>query len=178
MLRERSWNLSALYILPWSRYGTWTLSTSAMAFDSFKFPTASATRPSSMRATPSNIGVFAGTLPKYRFYTTVDWSYGNLDIALANTYISSITDSGAGGTGPLYVRVPRYSSFDLHGAYTWSLGGRESDRKLVLAIGVNDINNEMPPYFPHAFSNAFLTTDIGTYSPIERLIYGDVTVSF
>jgi iron complex outermembrane recepter protein len=178
VLRERSWNLSALYILPWSSYGTWTLSTSAMAFDSYKFSDGLGDPQIQYAGNASNLGVFAGTLPKYRFYTTVDWSYGNLDIALANTYITSITDSGAGGTGPLYVQVPHYSSFDLHGAYTWSLGGRDSDRKLVLAIGVNDLNNESPPYFPHAFSNAFLTTDIGTYSPIERLIYGDVTVSF
>ncbi|MFI4884222.1 MAG: TonB-dependent receptor plug domain-containing protein [Steroidobacterales bacterium] len=178
VLRERSWNLSAMYILPWSRYGTWTLSTNAMAFDSYKFSDGLGDKPIQYAGNASNLGVFAGTLPKYRFYSTLDWSYQRLDITLANTYISSVNDAGAGGTGPVLVRVPHYSSFDLRGAYTWEFGGEGSGKKLMAAIGVNDINNASPPYFPNAFSNAFLTTDIGTYSPIEREVYGDLTVSF
>ena len=178
VLRERSWNLSAMYILPWSQYGTWTLSTNAMAFDSYKFSDGLGDATIQYAGNASNLGVFAGTLPKYRFYSTLDWSYGNLDITLANTYITSITDAGAGGTGPVLVQVPHYSTFDLHGAYTWQFGGEDSGKKVVAAIGVNDLNDTAPPYFPNAFSNAFMTTDIGTYSPIEREVYGDLTVSF
>jgi hypothetical protein len=36
----------------------------------------------------------------------------------------------------------------------------------------------MPPIFPRAFTNQFTTSDIGTYSPIGRLMYGSVRVSF
>jgi iron complex outermembrane receptor protein len=178
VLRERSWNLTALYLLPWNRYGTWTLSTSAMAFDSYKFSDGLGDPSIQYAGNASNLGVFAGTLPKYRFYTTVDWSYRNLEITLANTYISAVTDAGAGGTGPVLTPVSHYSSFDLRGAYTWRFGTEGSGRKVVLDLGVNDLNNAAPPYFPNAFSNAFMTTDIGTYSPIEREVYGDVTVSF
>jgi iron complex outermembrane receptor protein len=178
VLRERSWNLTALYLLPWSRYGTWTLSTSAMAFDSYKFSDGLGDPSIQYAGNASNLGVFAGTLPKYRFYTTVDWSYRNLELTLANTYISAVTDAGAGGTGPVLTPVSHYSSFDLRGAYTWRFGTDGSGRKVVLDLGVNDLNNAAPPYFPNAFSNAFMTTDIGTYSPIEREVYGDVTVSF
>ncbi len=178
VLRERSWNLSALYLLPWTRYGTWTLSTSVMAFDSYKFSDGLGDPSIQYAGNASNLGVFAGTLPKFRFYTTVGWSYRSLDITLANTYISAVTDAGAGGTGPVFTPVPHYSSFDLRGAYTWRLGGEGSGRKVVLDLGVNDLNNAAPPYFPNAFSNGFMTTDIGTYSPIEREVYGDVTVSF
>ncbi|HWF99638.1 MAG TPA: TonB-dependent receptor plug domain-containing protein [Steroidobacteraceae bacterium] len=178
VLRERSWNLAAMYILPWSQYGTWTLSTNTMAFDSYKFSDGLGDAPIQYAGNASNLGVFAGTLPKYRFYTTLDWSYRSLAITLANTYIASVADAGAAGTGPVLVRVPRYSSFDLHGSYTWQLGSEESDRKVVAAIGINDLNNASPPYMPNAFSNAFMTTDIGTYSPIEREVYGDLTVSF
>lgn len=178
VLRERSWNLSAMYVLPWSQYGTWTLSTNTMAFDSYKFSDGLGDKPIQYAGNASNLGVFAGTLPKYRFYSTLDWSYQSLDIMLANTYIASVNDAGAAGTGPVLVRVPHYSSFDLRGAYTWEFGGAGSGKKVVAAIGVNDINNASPPYFPNAFSNAFLTTDIGTYSPIEREVYGDLTVSF
>jgi len=43
---------------------------------------------------------------------------------------------------------------------------------------VNNIGNKMPPNFPRAFTNQFINSDISTYSPIGRLIYGDVKVSF
>ena len=178
VLRERSWTLGALYILPWGRYGTWTVSSNAMAFDSYSFADGLGDPAIQYAGNASNLGVFAGTLPKYRFYSTLDWAFQDLNISLANTYISSVTDAGPGGTGPKFITVPHYSSFDLRGAYTWALGRGHSGRKLVAAIGVDDLNNAMPPYFPNAFSNAFMTTDISTYSPIGRLIYGDLTVSF
>ncbi|MHB8815117.1 MAG: TonB-dependent receptor, partial [Steroidobacteraceae bacterium] len=178
VLRERSWNLSAMYLLPWSQYGTWTLSTSTMAFDSYKFSDGLGDAAIQYAGNASNLGVFAGTLPKYRFYSTLDWSYRSLDITLANTYITSITDAGSAGTGPVLVQVPHYSTFDLHGSYTWQFGGDDSGKKMVAAVGVNNLNNASPPYFPNAFSNAFLTADIGTYSPIGREVYGDLTVSF
>lgn len=178
VLRERSWTLAGLYILPWRRYGTWTLSSNAMVFDSYEFSDGLGDPTIQYAGNASNLGVFAGTLPKYRLYSTLEWSYRRLDISLSNTYISSVTDAGPGGTGPHFVAVPHYSAFDLRGAYTWPFGAEGSGRKLVLAIGVNDLNDATPPYFPNAFSNAFLTTDIGTYSPVERLVYGDLTVSF
>ncbi|MGH8291403.1 MAG: hypothetical protein ACREV7_20815 [Steroidobacteraceae bacterium] len=42
--------------------------------------------------------MFAGTLPKYRFYLTVDWAFHGLGLTVANTYVSSVEDRGAGGT--------------------------------------------------------------------------------
>jgi hypothetical protein len=112
----------------------------------------------------SNIGVFAGTLPKASFYSTLDWSYGNLDLMLGNTYISYVNDAGAAGT-LLGIRVPSYSVWDLHGSYTWTPGGLASNKSITLSLGVNNIDNTMPPIFPRVFSNQFTTSDIGTYSP-------------
>lgn len=178
ILIERSWTIEASYILPWNRYGTWTVASNGMIFDSFKFERRPGDPFQQYAGNASNIGVFAGTLPKYRFYTTIDWSYRRLNITLANTFISSVNDAGTGGTSTPLIPVPHYSSWDLRGAYGWPFGGVSSDRKVVLAIGINDLNNAMPPYFPRSFSNQYLTTDIGTYSPIGRLVYGDVTVSF
>ena len=176
-LIERSWTLGATYILPWNQYGTWTVSTNAMAFDSFKFERRPGDPYQQYAGNASNIGVFAGTLPKYRFYTTLGWAYRNWAITLANTFISAVSDAGAAGNGP-FTQVPHYSSFDLRAAYRWHFGGAGSGDRAVLALGVNDLNNASPPYFPTAFSNAYLTTDIGTYSPLEREVYGDLTVSF
>lgn len=178
VLRERSWTLGVLYLLPFDRYGTWTLATNAMSFDSYKFSDGVGDPAIQYAGNASNVGVFAGTLPKYRFYSTIDWAYRNLDITLANTYISSVTDAEQGGTGPIFTPVPHYSSFDIRGAYTWRFGGVGSGEQLVLAVGVDNLNDAAPPYFPHAFSNQFMLTDIGTYSPIGRMVYGDLTVSF
>lgn len=176
-LVERSWNIGATYILPWDRYGTWTVSSNGMVFDSFKFQRRPTDPFVQYAGNASNIGVFAGTLPKYRFYTTLDWSYRNLEIALANTFVSSVNDAGPVGTSSPLIPVSHYSAWDLHGAYSWPFGV-EGGKKLVLALGVNNLNNASPPYFPRSFYNQYLYTDIGTYSPIGRLVYGDLTVSF
>jgi hypothetical protein len=179
VLIEHSWMLGLNYVLPTEHLGTWTLSSKGTIFNSFKFQRRPGDAFQQYAGAASNIGVFAGTLPKYRFYSTLDWSFQNLDVTLANTYISSVQDEGAAGTLP-GIRVPSYSVWDLHGSYTWTLGpgGGDDGNKLTLSLGVNNIGNKMPPNFPRAFTNQFINSDISTYSPIGRLIYGDVKVSF
>ncbi|MEO8811062.1 MAG: TonB-dependent receptor [Rhodanobacter sp.] len=178
-LVEHSWLLGLDYILPWNQHGTWELSSKGAIFNSFKFQRRPGDPSQDYAGNASNIGVFAGTLPKYRFYSTLDWSNDNLDLSLANTFISSVNDAGAAGTLP-GIRVPSYSVWDLRGAYTWKLGegGGDGGRAITLALGVNNIANTMPPIFPRAFINQFTTSDIGTYSPIGRLVYGSVRVTF
>ncbi|MBN8924013.1 MAG: hypothetical protein BGP10_04985 [Rhodanobacter sp. 68-29] len=177
VLIEHSWMLGLNYTLPTSKYGTWAFSSKGMLFNSFKFQRRPGDPYQQYAGNASNIGVFAGTLPKQSFYSTLEWTYGNLDLLLANTYISSVNDAGAAGTLP-GIRVPSYSVWDVHGSYTWTLGGEESDRSITVALGVNNIGNTMPPIFPRAFTNQYTTSDIGMYSPIGRLVYGDVRVSF
>jgi iron complex outermembrane recepter protein len=177
VLIEHSWLLGLNYVLPTDHLGTWTLSSKGTIFNSFKFQRFAGGPSQQYAGNASNIGVFAGTLPKERFYSTVDWSYRNLDITLANTFISSVNDAGAAGTLP-GIRVPSYSAWDLRGSYTWMLGSEDSDKSIELALGVNNIGNTMPPIFPRSFTNQFTTSDIGTYSPIGRLVYGSVRVSF
>jgi iron complex outermembrane receptor protein len=177
VLIEHSWLLGMNYVLPTQQFGTWTLSSKGTIFNSFKFQRFAGGPSQQYAGNASNIGVFAGTLPKARFYSTVDWSYRNLDITLANTFISSVNDAGAAGTLP-GIRVPSYSAWDLRGSYTWMLGSEDSDKSVELALGVNNIGNTMPPIFPRSFTNQFTTSDIGTYSPIGRLVYGSVRVSF
>ncbi len=178
VLIEHSWMLGLNYILPTSRYGNWTFSSKGMLFNSFKFQRRPGDPYQQYAGNASNIGVFAGTLPKASFYTALDWTRGNLDLTLGNTYISAVNDTGAAGT-LAGIRVPSYSTWDLRGAYTWMLGGGggDSDRSITVALGVNNVGNRMPPIFPRAFSNQYTTSDIGTYSPIGRLAYADVRVS-
>jgi iron complex outermembrane recepter protein len=175
-LIEHSLSMGISYFVP-TDHGTWTFSSKGTVFNSFKFQRRPGDAFQQYAGNASNIGVFAGTLPRYRFYSTLDWSYQNLDITLANTYISSVDDAGAAGTLP-GISVPSYSVWDLRGSYTWPLGADDSDKAVTVAIGVNNISDKMPPIFPRAFTNQFTTSDIGTYSPIGRLVYGTVRVSF
>jgi hypothetical protein len=47
--------------------------------------------------------------------------------------------------------------------------------RLLLAIGVSKLSDTMPPVFPWAFGNQHTNFDIGTYSPIRRLVNGQLT---
>ncbi len=176
VLKERSWTIGAVYILPWSRYGTWTLATNGAVFESFKFSDGLGDPTLQYAGNASNSGVFAGTLPKFRFYSTVEWVFHGLNIVVANTHISSVEDAGVNGNLP-GIPVSSYSAWDLRGSYDWSWGSDDRDRTVTATLGVNNITNAMPPIFPRAFTNQFTTSDIGTYSPLGRLVYADLSVT-
>jgi iron complex outermembrane receptor protein len=177
VLQERSWTLGVTYILPWESAGTWTLSSNGAAFDSFKFQDIPGDPFIQYAGNTNNNGVFGGTLPKYRFYTTVDWAFRGVDVTLGSTYVSSVEDTGQNGN-LAGIPVASYDTVDLRGAYDFHLGGADSDHILTLAVGVNNIGNTMPPLAPRAFANQYTNADIATYSPIGRLVYGNVTVAF
>jgi outer membrane receptor protein involved in Fe transport len=177
VLQERSWTLGVTYILPWESAGTWTLSSNGAVFQSFKFQDIPSDPFIQYAGNTNNNGVFGGTLPKYRFYSSVDWVFHNVDVMLANTYISSVEDTGQNGN-LAGIPVSSYSAWDLRGAYDFHFGASDSNTKLTLALGVNNIGNKMPPLAPRAFANQYTNADIATYSPIGRLIYGNVAVSF
>jgi iron complex outermembrane receptor protein len=165
-LLEESWNLGATYLVPTERLGTFTLGTSGSIFDSFNFQGLPGQAYIQYAGHATNAGVFGGTLPKYHFYTSLDWAYGDFDFAVANTYLSTVTDTGPNGNlAPL--PVSRYSAWDLRAAYSW--------QKLKWAVGVNNLTNRMPPLAPRTFTDN--NADVATYSPIGRLVYATVTVS-
>ena len=181
VLQERSWTIGVTYILPWSDHGTWTLSSNGAMFDSFKFQALPNTPFIQYAGASNNAGAsggFGGTLPKYRFYSTIDWAFHDLDLSVANTYVSSTVDTGQNGTSTPLIPVSSYSAWDLRGAYDWHLGHTDSNRKVTLALGVNNVGNKTPPLAPRAFANQDTNADVGTFSPIGRLFYGNVAVSF
>ena len=120
-------------------------------------------------------GGFGGTLPKYRFFTTLDWVYHDVDVTLSNTYVSSTMDTGVNGTSTPQIPVASYYTFDARAAYDWPIQ-RLHDAKLTVAVGVNNIADRMPPLAPRAFLDN--NADVATFSPIGRLIYGTLSVSF
>lgn len=166
-LIEKSWTAGAFYSIPTARAGTFELGTTGSVFDSFTFLDLPLPSHNFIQYAghATNAGVFGGTLPKWHFYTTLDWSSNNLHLEVANSYLSAVTDTGANGvSAPL--PVSRYSAFDVRASYDWE--------KVTMAIGVNNVTNRMPPLAPRTFSDN--NADIATYSPIGRLLYATVSV--
>jgi iron complex outermembrane receptor protein len=172
-LLEESWNITVNYSIPTQAAGTFVLSTNGTIFTSFDFNPGIAGLPVVQGAgTSNNAGVFGGTLPRYRFYSTLDWIYHDVDISVANTYASGVKDTG--GSGILApIPVSSYAAFDLRAAYDWR-GGRVKDLKF--ALGINNIANRMPPLDPRVFTDN--NADVSTYSPIGRFYYGTVSIGF
>jgi len=169
-LLEESWTMGANYTLPPTRAGTFGVSTTGSIFNSFKFQGLPGQAYIQYAGHATNAGVFGGTLPRYHFYTTFDWARNGLEVDIANTFLSAVTDTGTNGNlAPL--PVSRYFSWDARVAYDWEF---LSDRHLKAAVGVNNIQNRMPPAAPRTFTDN--NADVSTYSPIGRLVYATVSL--
>jgi iron complex outermembrane recepter protein len=165
-LIEESWNIGVSYTIPTDRIGIFTVASTGSIFDSFNFQGLPGQAFIQYAGNVTNAGVFGGTLPKYHFYTTLDWAYGDFDIGVTNTYLSAVNDTGPNGNlAPL--PVSRYSAWDVRAAYDW--------HKVKAAIGVNNLTNRMPPLAPRTFTDN--NADVATYSPIGRLVYATVSVT-
>jgi iron complex outermembrane recepter protein len=169
-LLEKSWTMSANYALPTTPIGTFAVGTTGSIFNSFSFQGLPGQAFIQYAGHATNAGVFGGTLPKYHFYTTLDWARNGLEVDLANTFLSAVTDTGINGNlAPL--PVSRYFSWDARVAYDWEF---LSERHLKAAVGINNITNRMPPTAPRTFTDN--NADVATYGPIGRLVYATVSL--
>ena len=164
-LIEESWTLSAHYTIDTDHLGNFEIGTTGSIFDSFAFQGLPGQAFIQYAGHVTNAGVFGGTLPKYHFYSSLDWVYRELDIGVANSYLSPVTDTGVNGNLPP-LPVSRYSAWDVRAAYDW--------HKVKAAVGVNNLTNRMPPLAPRTFTDN--NADVATYSPIGRLVYATVSV--
>jgi iron complex outermembrane receptor protein len=176
VLQERSYTLGTEYVLPWDQVGTWTLSTTGAYFASFKFQDLPGDPFIQYAGASNNTGVFGGTLPKVRLFTTLDWAYHNLDSTVSNTYVSGTNDTGANGTTTPTIPVASYVAWDLRTAYNWHMSPKRQSTVMTVALGVNNLTNRMPPLAPRAFLDN--NADVATFSPLGRLIYCSLVVSF
>jgi iron complex outermembrane receptor protein len=148
-----------------------------MIFKSFNFQD-SPTDPFIQYAGATNnagaTGNFGGTLPTYRFYSTLDWVYGSFDVTFNNTYVAGTEDTGVNGNSTPPIPVNRYISWDARFGYNWRRPNAKFASDLSFALGVNNFMNAMPPLAPRAFVDN--NADVGTFSPIGRLIYVTVAV--
>jgi len=177
-LTEHAYSINASYVVPTEHDGTFTLSTVGAIFTDFNFQALPGTAYIQYAGTTNNAGGsggFGGTLPKYRFFTTLDWTYHDVDLTLNNTYVSSTVDTGLNGTSTPTIPVSSYITWDARAAYDWHFSGKDS-RILTFALGINNIADRMPPLAPRAFLDN--NADVSTFSPIGRLIYATVSFVF
>ncbi len=116
-----------------------------------------------------------GTIPRWRTYTTLDWTWGGVETEIGHTYIPSVEDIGSGGanaSAPMH--VGDYQQYDVkissdmgeNGAHGW-LG------RVKLGLGVNNVFNRMPPVAANAFPAT--NADVGDYNgPIGRMYFIDL----
>jgi iron complex outermembrane receptor protein len=122
-----------------------------------------------------------GTVPAWRTYSTVDWSFKGFEATVSHTFVPPVEDVGSGGASASPpVRVASYSQFDATVAYAFRKGnGLIGDilNGATLRLGVNNVFNAYPPLALNAFAETHV--DIGTYDgAIGRMAYVDATYKF
>jgi iron complex outermembrane receptor protein len=179
----KAMNLTAEYEVETAAAGTFTIGTIGTIFRSYQFQALPYQKFYEYAGTVTNGGTgVQGTLPKYRFYTTLDWRYGSWLATLGNTYVSSVTDIGPGGI--VYetsktlkaISVPSYMSWDLRLAYSGGRADFLGIKSYTLAAGVNNIGNKRPPLAPQAYPDN--NADISAYSPLGRMVYVTAQAKF
>ena len=114
-----------------------------------------------------------GTLPSYRFYSTLSWSNNGWTAQLANTLVSAVSDIGPGGivfassTTLRPLHVPSYLAWDARISYDGQAIFGEYGKGWNFAIGVNNFTDQTPPLAPQAFTDN--NVDVSTYSPNRSL---------
>jgi hypothetical protein len=179
VLQERSYTIQADYVLPWTTYGTFTLSSNAAIFKSFNFQDSPGHPYIQYAGATNNAGAtggFGGTLPQYRVFSTIDWTHDNWDVTINNTYVSGTQDTGVNGNSVPTIPVASYVTFDTRVAYDWRREDARFGSDVVFAVGVNNIADRMPPLARRAFVDN--NADVSTFSPIGRLVYATVGVTF
>ena len=192
-IRVKTLNGTIDYTQHTDTMGTFSFNSILAVFLSYKFQALPSQSFYDYAGTATNGGTgVQGTLPKFRSYSQINWSYKGLDLTLANTYIAAVRDLGAGGvtfetnsgrTPPTAFagRIKPYTTFDARLGYTVrDMNGAVSG--LSFAIGVNNMFDRMPPISSNAFtpSAAYTdnTADVSTYSPIGRLGYVQASIKF
>jgi iron complex outermembrane receptor protein len=159
---QHGFDVNVSYELPWKQYGRFHVNSNWAILQSFL----------------NNGDEYAGndlygSLPKFRAYTTVDWSYQGYGATLGYTRLNKVDADPAafGGSG---LDVGPYNTFDLQLRY--DLGTATSRLKgVTVDIGCNNFTNQTPPLSPNYSSPPF---DNGTFNYFGRMFYADLKIKF
>jgi len=172
-VKVRTIDFTVDYIVPTENWGTFTFDTVGTYLQSYQYQALPGQPFYEFAGVASNSPQAGGTQPKWRLYTTVDWSLGAWNVVLANSYIGAVIDEGAGGFTFANQHNPGlpvsdYMTFDAQVGYRFSAAALRLQKARV-TVGVNNIFDRAPPFAPNAFIDN--RTDVSTYSPIGRLFY-------
>jgi iron complex outermembrane receptor protein len=180
-IKLRTVDLTVDYAFHTESHGDFTFSTAATYLDSYQYQALPSQPFFEFAGAVSNSPQAGGTQPRWRAYSTVEWSYGPWDAVLANNFIDSVKDEGAGGftfanSNVAPVGVSTYSTFDARVAYKFGSAGLPALQEARLAVGVNNMGDRRPPAAFKAFPDN--GADVSTYSPIGRLWYVQLMTKF
>lgn len=118
-------------------------------------------------------GSFSGTstYPRWRTYTSVDWTYKSWAAGLGHTFIPTVDDVAA----PVLTEIDSYNTVDLRVGYKFSSFSNRFLKGMKLTLGVNNVLNEDPPFAP---SEADQNRDINTYDALGRYFYISANYKF
>jgi iron complex outermembrane receptor protein len=159
---QHGFDVTISYELPWRQYGRFRFNSSWSILRSF-----------------DNDGTeyagldWYGTLPKFRAYSTLDWSYKGYGASLGYTRINAVDADPVeyGGDG---WKIGPYNILDLQLRY--DLGTAMSKLKgVTFSIGCNNVTNRMPPLSPNYSSPPF---DNSAFSYFGRVFYADLKIKF
>jgi iron complex outermembrane receptor protein len=180
-IKLRTVDVTVDYTMHTAEHGDFTFSSLVTYLDSYKYQALPSQPFFEFAGVVSNSPQAGGTQPKWRAYSTIEWSSGPWDAVLANNFIDGVNDQGAGGFtfangGLPALSVGSYSTFDARVAYKFGAMGIPRLQEARLAVGVNNIGDRGPPRAPKAFPDN--GADVSTYNPIGRLWYVQLMTKF
>ncbi|HEY1849267.1 MAG TPA: TonB-dependent receptor [Opitutaceae bacterium] len=120
-----------------------------------------------------------GTTPRWRTYTTVDWSEFGFDAFVGVTFVESVTDHGTGGDALSgFESVGSFTAFDFGLTYDFShLHVSKYADGLSVTLGINNAFDRQPPLAVAAFPDT--NADVGAYDgAVGRMFYVEAKYSF
>lgn len=113
----------------------------------------------------------SSTLPRYRTFTNVDWTFKRLTVGVSHTWIPEVDDLVA----PVPARIEAYHTFDVRAGYSFSGTSNPWLRGLRVSVGVNNVFDEDPPLI---LGEQDQGRDINTYDAIGRLFFVSASYKF
>jgi len=203
LISIKALNFTTTYDVPTSSMGTLSFLNQIAYLISYKYQAVPGNNPANpgtltyeFAGTTTQGGGAQGTLPRFRMYTSMDWTWNQWNVGVANTYIGPVSDIGTGGAGfyngvnnanPAVAatffpgHVNSYSSWDLR--LGWTSNKEDTKGKgLRITAGVNNLFNQLPPISTNINPGAGAANgatawrlennaDTGTYGAIGRLIW-------
>jgi iron complex outermembrane receptor protein len=164
------------YVRPIQSYGLLSLDSTSTFINSYMVQSSPSTPWYQYAGTTSSS---YGTLPRWHFYNMLTWQISDYTASIAQTYINSVQDIGAGGalaSGP--VQLKSYQSYDLRFTYHGNAVMGKYGRGWAVTLGINNVTDSMPPSSATYLGNEGVAGDVSTFSPIGRFEYFEGSFKF